>query len=123
SPATSSDRSREGLARWGGEPRNRRHPFCLSASHVTTIVLSSIRRSHPMLSRRRVPSSSIRPTPLGLAMTSAVLLAGLTAGPAKANNCTGDGTVSQTVCVAAESFAATLSVGQQSLLNHTLTTA
>ena len=75
-----------------------------------------------MTSRRRGPSPYIRLTPLAIATVFAILLAGATAGPAKATNCTGDGTVSQTVCVAAESFAATLSVGQLSVLNRSLTT-
>ena len=73
--------------------------------------------------RRRGSSPTSRMTPLGLAMVFAILIAGLTAGPAKATNCTSDGTVSQTVCAAAESFTATLSVGQLSVLNRSLTTA
>ena len=75
-----------------------------------------------MLSRRRGPNPYTRLTHLGFVALFAILL--VAAAPAaEASNCTGDGTVSQTVCVAAESFAATLSVSQQSLLNHALTTA
>jgi hypothetical protein len=85
-----------------------------------------------MTSRRRDPSPHARLTPLCFMTLFALVLIGTTAGPgrgsaawaAKASQCTdASGTQSQTVCVAAESFVATLSVSQQSSLFHALTTA